>query len=394
MRTKLLILFIFSTMVSYAQITTLGEPVKERPQIVYPQYDSLTNIEPCYPYPNEKHKSSYKHLIGQKVYVVNNSDYDDQLRKVSWTSYNDEKNKNWRVEGHYMTIIALQLSYVIGCRYENYDNAFDIAFRDDRDSVLYFYKKGHCHNINKHLVVVGHLEKIKQLYEGKEFVFVEDDNSEKFDCQNGIYYLSTHTRAHHIEKGTHFICTGVSIDKQRGNDVSSRNAYNQIRDRVIIQLHDENLGNAGNYYCYATSFDMTNEFDKKAQARYKKYILGKFLSPDDYVKKQKNDAIAAKKKKEADKAKAEEAQAKAQERKEREQQRIQALVDKYGQSNVNLARQGKVKIGWNKELCKEAWGEPRSVNKTTTAYGVNEQWVYSTSRYLYFDNGVLTAIQE
>ena len=139
---------------------------------------------------------------------------------------------------------------------------------------------------------------------------------------------------------------------------------------------------------------MKDNYDKKIQTRCKNYILGKFLFPEDYAKKQKNDAIAAKKKKEADQAKAEEAQAKAQERKEREQQRIQALVDKYGQSNVNLARQGKVKIGWNKELCKEAWGEPRSVNKTTTAYGVHEQWVYSTSRYLYFDNGVLTAIQE
>ncbi|AFJ61905.1 hypothetical protein [Bacillus velezensis] len=40
------------------------------------------------------------------------------------------------------------------------------------------------------------------------------------------------------------------------------------------------------------------------------------------------------------------------------------------------------------------WGRPKSIHKTTTASGINEQWVYGISRYLYFDNGVLTTIQE
>lgn len=404
MRTKLLILFIFATMVSYAQITTLGEPVKERPQIVYPQYDSLTNIEPCYPYPNEKHKSSYKHLIGQKVYVVNNDDYNEQLKKLLWPNrwpYEDIKNRNWNLKDHYMKIIDPQSIIDSVNNNEKYHswrpNAYDIAFKDFNDGVVYFYEKEKCSNINKYVVVVGHFEKMKQLYEGKELVFVYDDDKmdyyagAPYNCQNGIFDLNTRERVLSIKKGTRFQCTGISIDDQSIDGTKRGMAYANIPDRVVILLHNDELGD---FYCYATSQDMKDNYDKKIQTRCKNYILGKFLFPEDYAKKQKNDAIAAKKKKEADQAKAEEAQAKAQERKEREQQRIQALVDKYGQSNVNLARQGKVKIGWNKELCKEAWGEPRSVNKTTTAYGVNEQWVYSTSRYLYFDNGVLTAIQE
>ena len=40
------------------------------------------------------------------------------------------------------------------------------------------------------------------------------------------------------------------------------------------------------------------------------------------------------------------------------------------------------------------WGEPSRVNKTTTALGVTEQWVYGINRYLYFTNGTLTAIQD
>ena len=38
------------------------------------------------------------------------------------------------------------------------------------------------------------------------------------------------------------------------------------------------------------------------------------------------------------------------------------------------------------------WGKPRDVNTTTTARGTREQWVYSGHRYLYFENGILTAI--
>lgn len=40
------------------------------------------------------------------------------------------------------------------------------------------------------------------------------------------------------------------------------------------------------------------------------------------------------------------------------------------------------------------WGNPEKINKTTTASGVREQWVYGEGRYLYFENGVLTAIQD
>jgi hypothetical protein len=40
------------------------------------------------------------------------------------------------------------------------------------------------------------------------------------------------------------------------------------------------------------------------------------------------------------------------------------------------------------------WGRPSEVNRTTTRNVVREQWVYSSRRLLYFDNGILTAIQD
>ena len=46
------------------------------------------------------------------------------------------------------------------------------------------------------------------------------------------------------------------------------------------------------------------------------------------------------------------------------------------------------------EVRNSTWGEPEDINRTTTDYGVYEQWVYSNYRYIYFDNGIVTAIQE
>lgn len=40
------------------------------------------------------------------------------------------------------------------------------------------------------------------------------------------------------------------------------------------------------------------------------------------------------------------------------------------------------------------WSTPTDINKTTTKYGTHEQYCYSNFRYLYFDNDILTAIQD
>jgi hypothetical protein len=40
------------------------------------------------------------------------------------------------------------------------------------------------------------------------------------------------------------------------------------------------------------------------------------------------------------------------------------------------------------------WGSPEKINRTTTANKVSEQWVYSGYRYIYFDDGIVTAIQD
>lgn len=53
-----------------------------------------------------------------------------------------------------------------------------------------------------------------------------------------------------------------------------------------------------------------------------------------------------------------------------------------------------VTIGMSaEEVLQSSWGKPNKVNRTTYATRTKEQWVYGGGNYLYFDDGVLTAIQ-
>ena len=66
--------------------------------------------------------------------------------------------------------------------------------------------------------------------------------------------------------------------------------------------------------------------------------------------------------------------------------------EKFGNDDWQLILDGKVKIGMTKEMCDLSWGKPKSINETITSGKKSEQWVYSDN-YLYFDNGILTAMQ-
>lgn len=53
------------------------------------------------------------------------------------------------------------------------------------------------------------------------------------------------------------------------------------------------------------------------------------------------------------------------------------------------------KLGMTEEeVLNSTWGKPKKRNKTTATWGTSEQWVYSNNRYIYFDNGIVTAISE
>jgi hypothetical protein len=67
---------------------------------------------------------------------------------------------------------------------------------------------------------------------------------------------------------------------------------------------------------------------------------------------------------------------------------------RWGNEAWNLIAERKVKIGWNKEKVLMSWGKPEKINKLVLKAGfIQEQWVYD-QYFLYFQNNVLTVIQD
>ena len=96
---------------------------------------------------------------------------------------------------------------------------------------------------------------------------------------------------------------------------------------------------------------------------------------------------------EEEKRRQEEAEYRARlEKEEREYKSM--LIRRFGKKNAMLIHENAVQLGFTKEMCIEAWGEPYDINRTITQYGVHEQWVYDIGRYLYFEGNVLTGIQD
>ncbi|MGE6259206.1 hypothetical protein ACQKCU_15085 [Heyndrickxia sporothermodurans] len=69
-------------------------------------------------------------------------------------------------------------------------------------------------------------------------------------------------------------------------------------------------------------------------------------------------------------------------------------VNEENSQEGNAKKETGIRIGMTSDEVLERWGKPKDINKTITQYGVHEQWVYPNYQYLYFDDGILTTIQQ
>lgn len=74
---------------------------------------------------------------------------------------------------------------------------------------------------------------------------------------------------------------------------------------------------------------------------------------------------------------------------------IKAKHPDWDDDSCNSVGIGRIRVGMTKEQVRAAWGRPYDVNTTTTGYGTREQWVMHEigSSYVYFEDGICTAIQ-
>lgn len=80
---------------------------------------------------------------------------------------------------------------------------------------------------------------------------------------------------------------------------------------------------------------------------------------------------------------------------ENENKLIQAKIksDEDRKKEREKERASKIYIGDSEYKVLELWGEPQRKNRTVTGNGVHEQWVYG-NKYIYIDNGTVTAFQD
>jgi hypothetical protein len=61
---------------------------------------------------------------------------------------------------------------------------------------------------------------------------------------------------------------------------------------------------------------------------------------------------------------------------------------------ADCKRRGDPRIGMTAtQVEATCWGKPDHVNRTQTAAGISDQYVYGDSRYVYLQNGIVTSIQ-
>jgi hypothetical protein len=51
-------------------------------------------------------------------------------------------------------------------------------------------------------------------------------------------------------------------------------------------------------------------------------------------------------------------------------------------------------VGMTAEQVRLAWGKPDHVNSTITGNHRSEQWVYGSNQYVYFEDGIMTSLQQ
>ncbi len=214
-------------------------------------------------------------------------------------------------------------------------NKFLQLIKKDVGDTLYFHFIDNKKDFYTYFITVGYFEKIKSLYVGKEFVYIGEGKAEGSVWDANFYNIKDGEKKD-FNSGTHFTCIDIV---------------------------------ASNYLPFLEAILRSSDGDFTVSVECLPSKLNEFRTLAEY----KNEQIIKSRQNNARKA---------------------ILTKKYGASNAALIMNGQVKIGFTKQMCKEAWGEPDDINTTTNNYGSNEQWVYSLGNsYLYFENGRLTSIQ-
>jgi hypothetical protein len=352
---------------SIAQITT--REVKEEKQYTKPQtYDST------YYFYNPESELTF--FVNQDIYILPKSTtYSEYSR--DWLDYRyffikpsidipsyykyiyNISNKNRTI---YDTLVNKRLK-IIDVIYWGNDWKMKLL-RIDNGDTIYF-----CPNMNYNsykelpFILVGYYEKQKELYLNK--TFIAKDEFEKY----GNDFFQSY-QIFDLNSGLKVNC--VKNSKWKCVDLTFINTkVYEFLLPVLIFRNDSGE---------EISVNFAKDFYRRNLC-----FQNKSVEIDDFYTSEEYKEIVLKEKQNEELLKQEEIN-----RKRRKEQ----LNKKYGYKLAELINNNKVSVGMAKDLCRQSWGMPYSVDKITNESGTFEVWQYDYKTFLYFENDTLKLIKE
>ena len=344
-------------------------------KIIIP-YDSLSNFH------REKYgdKYTYHHLIGQTIMYVG----DASTRSLGETSF---------PRGTYFTIDSILPDQISKGKY----NILALTNINTGESTTATSGINVKETYNRQWVVLGYYLKLKELYQGKSFVYKGIPSDFYRYSVTSLYdfrLIPSNETLNNVPINSIWECIDVQVVPRKPKD-KYEYLEHDLRNNVALIFENAELGKA---FCYVedeygTPYSADHYLFKE---KAKNYVCGRFMPKDEYdadiaakkaAKKRQNAARARQLEKQRQQQ-ADENRRSAQ----RQAARRSSILSKYGETNGNRILNGEIWIGMTAQMCRDAIGNPYKVNRTRTAYNNHEQWIYG-SKYIYFDNGISNDIQ-
>ncbi|MBS0646967.1 MAG: hypothetical protein JSR97_10325 [Verrucomicrobia bacterium] len=427
--TVLLLLLFHLSAVTNAQITIRNENIIEKPVLRPKSFDSLSNIS------MQKRFIDYKKFIGYKLFFIPKaknykSEFSNSDTIITYLFSNKKSTvfKSGKISFEEVTLNQIRFKDTTKLKGEALkyyrDKRLDYEKIDQEETYIYkpkfYYSKTEKIDGKIYGKIGTDPDSIEGKYftildikmkesSGKEFINLEDMSDSDPDwlprlkiylkndaTGDSLYYQVQQARL--IDIAPFFL---VPYFEKQKNTYLNRNL---VSLKNISNLVDINSGETVNiqpnevWHCSEVSFADSRTSPFLTPFYYLKYEQKEIALPFGYFHNQSFILESEFLRREEEKKKKEEERVKEEQERERsileEKKNFRnSSIARFGQKTGNLIADGKVLIGMNQEMCKLAWGVPIDINRTIIKGLTREQWVYGWGTYLYFDNGVLSAIQ-